>query len=98
MVEAWSRALERAEAPSGDFFYRSIQNGSNRKEASLARKRRNNIPKGGTCKSGIEPRKAREAPVIIEAGKSQDLEGELASWRPRKMNFFSVSIILKRKN
>ncbi|DAA21034.1 TPA: hypothetical protein BOS_16221 [Bos taurus] len=53
---------------------RSILNGSNRKEASLARKRRNNILKGGTCKSGIEPRKAWE------------------------MNFFSVSIILKRKN
>ncbi|XP_010811909.1 uncharacterized protein [Bos taurus] len=63
---------------------RSILNGSNRKEASLARKRRNNILKGGTCKSGIEPRKAWEAPVIIEAAKSQDLEGELASWRPRR--------------
>ena len=36
-----------------------------------------------------------QAPVIIEAGKSQDLEGELASWRPRKV---SGLVLVQRAN
>ena len=31
------------------------------------------------------------APVIMEAGKSQDLHGKLASWRPKKSQCFNSS-------
>ena len=35
---------------------------------------------------------------IIEAGKSQDLEGELASWRPRRASGLALVQVKRPKN
>lgn len=38
------------------------------------------------------------APVIMEAGKSHDLQGELVSWRPRKADGVVLFQVQRPKN